>query len=292
MNGYSNQGLNTLVVNGKERSYQIRLPSNEIEPSEGYPLIIALHGFGGNARTIETVSNLTEICEKEDIIVVYPNGYAKQKNAYFYSWNAGFCCGDAYDNNSNDVQFIDQLITEIKEKNTINDQKIGVTGISNGGMLTHKIGTELGHKLSVIFPISASIGGWRTETSSFETLTDTPTQVNVVLFHGTADRYVPYNGGLSKGNMYKLLSVEESVNYWITHNQCSPFPEKSSNETQNVIKETYSGGISETAVTLYTLVDGMHAWPGGTKGPTRNEHPFKKQDCDASQLIVDYMLKL
>lgn len=73
------------------------------------------------------------------------------------------------------------------------------------------------------------------------------------LFHGLMDNAVPYNGSQI------FLSVNESVSFWVKHDECSEEPLREVGEV--TIKETYGGGVNGTEVVLYTFINGGHEWP-------------------------------
>ena len=55
--------------------------------------------------------------------------------------------------------FIQILIETLQEKYTINSSRIYATGISNGGIMTYRVGAELSHIFAAIAPVAAQIGG-------------------------------------------------------------------------------------------------------------------------------------
>jgi poly(3-hydroxybutyrate) depolymerase len=102
----------------------------------------------------------------------------------------------------------------------------------------------------------------------------------VIVFHGLKDLNLPYDGGWVNGtirlfntnikkdiNTY-FLSVNESVSFWVNHNNCNPEPEV--NESGNIIKTTYVEGDDDSEVVLFTVKDGGHEWFGSPLFPDRN----------------------
>ena len=90
--------------------------------------------------------------------------------------------------------------------------------------------------------------------------------VAVVMFHGTADTYVPYAGG--QGSAVREPRVDPPVAaataFWAAHDRCVPSPQI--RERGHIREETYAGGAAGTEVVLYTIRGGGHAWPGGECG--------------------------
>ena len=59
---------------GKAMPYSVYVPT-AYDPHRAYPLIMVLHGAGGDHRTVFANSNLAELAEKRGVIVVAPLGY-------------------------------------------------------------------------------------------------------------------------------------------------------------------------------------------------------------------------
>lgn len=74
---------------GLERTYFVHLPAS-YNTSISYPLIFAMHGGGLlGYKGIEGQSQLSQLSDSENFIVVYPEGL---KTLGFRTWNAGDCC--------------------------------------------------------------------------------------------------------------------------------------------------------------------------------------------------------
>jgi polyhydroxybutyrate depolymerase len=221
---------------------------------------------------------LNKKSDEEGFIVVYPNGHRVpgllgmifflETLVWPHLWN----CWDYCD--IDDVGFIRALINYLDSTLNIDSSKIYITGISGGGMMTYRLGTDLSDIVTAIAPVAGSIGGiWYTESTVFVPEPTHP--VSVIVFHGLQDRNLPYDGGWVNGtirlwntnikvdiNTY-FLSVDESVSFWVEHNNCNHIPEIEISESGNIIKRTYVNGTDGSEVILYTVVNGGHEWFGG-----------------------------
>lgn len=281
---FSLSQMNKITINGTVRTYNLILPP---DPSKKSALIIALHGFAGNAKTIERISNLNEYAHTYNLFIAYPNGFGTATSV-MYSWNAKFCCGNAYNSNSDDVRFIKQLIEELKIKyKAINESKIIITGISNGAMMTNRLGMELGELINGIVLVAGAIGTKFPNQFSFE-ISSTP--LDVLIFHGLKDALIPYEGGIGSFSKKNFLPAIEQVHYWNLVNNCDPIPIKEFLANDQVIKESYTSSTTGKKVTFYSILEGTHTWPGGIKGVLAAGEPVSKEICDASQIIVDYFM--
>ncbi|MEM2941111.1 MAG: PHB depolymerase family esterase [Thermoproteota archaeon] len=240
----------SIEVDGQSRHYLIHIPPS-YDGKTPLPLVVALHGYGGNSRNMETTTLFSLKADEEGFIVVYPQGISSDS-----SWNAGFCCGQAALTNMDDVEFIRRIVEKTQNDLKIDSKRIYATGLSNGGMMSHRLGAELSEIFAAIAVVAGSIG----KTPEGSLIIEVPSEaVSVIIFHGVQDQVVPYYGGAFSYE-YMFSSVDESVSFWVQANHClnTPWVETSSNG--NIIKNTYTGGINGTEVVLYTIMNGAHSW--------------------------------
>jgi polyhydroxybutyrate depolymerase len=240
---------------GLMRTYLLHVPSS-YDGKASVPLVIVLHGFPGlaaakapnseaEAAGIAATTGFTEKSDKEGFIVVYPQGIAAQWHVGF-----GFFKGDV-----DDVGFINELISRLEQRYAIDPKRIYVVGFSNGAMMAYLVGAELSDKIAAIAPVAGTIGTVMDNTS--EQIPEPSQPLSVIVFHGTADTSVPYEGG----GYWGFISVTNSVIFWVRHDGCGMTPENETISYGKVIKIIYTGGINGTEVVLYTIIDGTHTWP-------------------------------
>lgn len=70
----------TLIHNGIARSYVVRAPRESARRNERMPLVLVLHGGGGNAAIAESMTGFTKKAATEGFIVVYPEGTSRFKD--------------------------------------------------------------------------------------------------------------------------------------------------------------------------------------------------------------------
>lgn len=270
-----------------KRTYILHLPSN-FSSDNTYPLVLVFHGGGGNAENIADTTNFSQKADEEDFIVVYPDGTGKLKQRLL-TWNAGFCCGYALENDIDDVDYIKSLITHLQTQYPINESMIYATGLSNGGIMTYRLGAELSTIFAAIAPVAAQIGGQPSVEEELWCIPEPTNPVSVLAFHGTNDRRVPYDGGRPSDNdtaVYSWMSTNESIQFWVDQNQCNSFPKRNINSSKNIIIDTYLCGKNNTEVQLVTIVNGTHSWPGGEKGWKNGAEPTK--EINATNLIWEF----
>ena len=89
------------------------------------------------------MTGFTPKASAEGFIVVYPDGTSRR--APLLTWNAGHCCGYAMEQRVDDVAFISALIEDLAARFPIDRKRIYVTGMSNGAMMAHRLGSELSY---------------------------------------------------------------------------------------------------------------------------------------------------
>ena len=218
------------------------------------------------------------MADKENFVVVYPNGSGYLRTR-FLTWNSGNCCGYALARNIDDVGFISKLIDRLISDFKVDKRRVFVTGISNGGMMAHKLGCQIADKIAAIAPVAGALNVPDCKPSE---------PVAVVIFHGTEDKHVLYGGGRPIQRVDKRDRVDAPARYgftfWAARNYC--LQPVSRNESGKIVKEQFSVCGEGRDVILYTLVDGGHVWPGEAgnfwKGNT------SAQTFSATEVIWDF----
>jgi polyhydroxybutyrate depolymerase len=249
----------TITVDGRTRTYTLNLPPAYYE-SNGFSLVIAMHGGGGDANQFESTSRLSVKADAAGFIVVYPEGVKSDGVLQARTWNAGKCCDYARDNNINDVKFISALIDELLAKYKIDPKKVYATGHSNGGMLSYRLACEISEKIAAI----ATSGCTMVVTQSCNPERPVP----VLHMHSVLDARVPYTGGKGITGIY-YPPIDSVLNVWSQINTCKT--------TAQVIKDDndyrltrWTDCSNNVTIQYYLTQDGGHAWPGGLPGGGAN----------------------
>ena len=271
--------MREMVHDGRSRSYLVHLPAF-YSAKKKYPLVLVLHGGGGNATLTARMTGFSEKADREGFIAVYPNGTGRIEGL-FLTWNAGNCCGFALDEKEDDTGFLKALLQRLKREYPVDPGRVFVTGISNGGMMSYRLACELAGEIAAIGPVAGSM--------NIECRPARP--VSVVALHGTRDDYVRYEGGApgvqADWHPREDRPVRETITFWARHNRCDPSPRRE--QKGKVTAERYAGCAEGTAVVLYTIQDEGHTWPGGRKWAFWAEEPTR--EVSATDVIWDFFSK-
>lgn len=274
-----------IIVDGTQRDYYLHLPKHL--HSAHPPLLFFLHGGGQRVKKMARRSELNRLSDRYGFIVVYPVGIDKH-------WSDGRSV--TYSGKSSakvdDVKFISLLIDRLTK--SYHSQKVYVTGVSNGGIMTHRLGCELSQKLTAVAPVIANI------PKKLIKKCRPKKALPILIMNGTADPIVPWNGGtmrLFKKSMGEVVSTKASVGFWRKQNRCSskaehyPLPDTNTKDHSSVTVTRYEQCRDHSEVILYTIKGGGHTLPG-TKGMNlRRLVGEKNRDIEGIQVIVDFFLR-
>lgn len=265
----------SLAVDDRARTYLLNLPPNYYESSD-FPLVIALHGTGGNAIQFEQDYKMTEKANAEKFIIVYPEGVKNDGILGIRTWNAGYCCDYASRNNIDDVQFISLLIDHLASSFKINPKKVYVTGMSNGAMMAYRLACEIPDKITAIAPVSGSM--------MIKSPCNPSRAVPILHIHSILDSKVPPQGGTGIGGYY-YPPVDSVLRAWPGADSCTSI------EPRVEDQHTYTKYIWENCkdgicIEYYLTHDGGHAWPGGEKSRANADTP--SEAIIANDVIWDF----
>lgn len=262
-------------VDGSERHYLLHVPSSH-DDSQPVPLVLDFHGGGGNPSTQMRTSQFGALAEEKGFIVAYPYGTGKLEDK-FLTWNGGACCGYAVETQVDDVRFVRALVAEIEAQYNIDRKRIYATGLSNGGIMAFRLACDAADVFAAVAPVAGTLNYPRCNPSE---------PVSIIEFHGTADGHINYNGGAGPDSLVDLPfnSVNDSIAFWLKANQCDLTPQT---ETFSDIQHDTYLCMQGTAVELYTIIGGKHAWPG-SEGPAWRGGDKPTQSISATDLIWEF----
>jgi polyhydroxybutyrate depolymerase len=240
------------------------------------PVVIVLHGGGGNAANAVRMTGFNRVAAREGLIVVYPNGTSARPGGRFLTWNAGHCCAAAMDAAVDDVGFVAAIVDALIASGRADPSRVYVTGMSNGAMMTHRLGRELSSRVAAIAPVVGAVFG-------DEPAPQAPMPAFVVT--GAEDAIVPPSGG--RLAVRQLLGQRQAADrdvapamaqatYWARHNGCGePVRTEAAAYRQTAWADCRSGA----PVTFVSVAGNGHAWPGGEPGRAGAAQPSRAYDA-------------
>ncbi len=280
-----------LEFGGIARTYRLYVPPS-YNNAKVVPLLVLLHGGGTDGRNMVRFTGFNRIADDEGMIVVMPDGVDRH-------WNDGReqTGYRAHDQKVDDVGFISALIELLSKEFKIDNRRVYVAGISNGGMMSYRLGLELADKIAAIAPVVASVP----EPVSKKKWDGRP--VPAVIINGTEDPLVSWDGGevrILRRTAGRVLSVPDAVRFWTEHNHCvakprvTILPDNDPGDGMQVIKTEYIAESSGADVTFYAVEGGGHTWHGPRPfvqylPPSRIGRACK--DFDATEAIWEFFVK-
>lgn len=246
---------------GLKRYVLVHIPASYNKGENAVPLVLMFHGGSGTSHQAARSYHWKEKSDAEGFIVAFPDGTGN-----IQTWNSGHCCGSSRRNDIDDIGFVRLLITEFQAKLNINNKMIYATGMSNGGMMSHLLASEMSDVFAAVAPVAGTIGGRAAIGEPIEYI-DVPTNpIPIIMFHGFEDTNVKYKGGRSTGGFRTTrvdISQSMCVKFWVKANKTERKPEIKKSESGNIITAIFSDPVNNADVVHVTIKNQGHAWPGG-----------------------------
>jgi polyhydroxybutyrate depolymerase len=262
----------TVRHGGRDRTYVV----HDFGRSGSAPVVVVLHGGGGNAANAIRMTGFDRIAAREGAIAVYPDGTAARERVRMLTWNAGHCCAAAMDADVDDVGFIAAIVDALIASGRADASRVYVTGMSNGAMMTHRIGRELSSRVAAIAPVVGAVFGDEAPPRG-------PVPAFVIV--GAEDQVVPPAGGPLTVRLLlgrrpaadrDAAPAIAQADYWARHNGCG---EPARSVTAAYAKTEWRTCRSAAPVVFVSVKDNGHAWPGGEPGRANAAPPTKAFDA-------------
>ena len=224
------------------------------------------------------LTRFNHIADREGFVVAYPDGYLRH-------WTD---TPDTGHKGVDDLAFVLAIIERLTNTNAIDPSKVYAAGISNGGFFSQRLAIEFPEKISAIATVAATMQASLAETRAISK------PVSVMMFHGTSDPLVPFEGGrVRAGARREILSAHDSAVKWAQLNGCAPSPTVQqlpirSEDSTRVRVENFAACPGNTKVIMYVIEGGGHTWPGGWQYLPERIIGKTSRNVDASEEIVAF----
>jgi polyhydroxybutyrate depolymerase len=264
----------TIVSGGLSRSYSVHVP-RLAGAGTPLPLVLALHGRLGTGEGQAQLTDFNAVADQFGFIVVYPDGYQR-------SWADGRGTTPADKAGVDDVAFLGAVLDQVMARVRVDAARIYVTGMSNGGFMTERLGCDLARRFAAIAVVAANFDQRLAARCA-------PSHaLPVLLIHGSDDPLVPEAGGVMDGE--PILSTAATVQRWASLDDCdltaamTHLPQTVSDGT-SVQRSTYSGCQGSAQVVYYDILGGGHTWPDGLQYLPVSLIGKTSRNLDASTVI-------
>ena len=249
----------TITSSGVERWFFERVPPAH-DGQQPLPLVLDFHGYSEGAEIHLLMSALGPFGDEQGFVTLTPQGTGPVPR-----WDTTL--------GSPDLVFVGDLLDHAEATLCIDTNRVFATGLSNGAFMSSAIACAYADRVAAVAPVAGirDVNGCAQERP-----------VPVVAFHGTADGFVAYDGGLGEraldlpapdgsGRTLREAGVEPSAGErtpsvpdiarsWADRNGCTG-AELETAVSVDVALLTY-GCPAGAEVELYRVDGGGHSWPG------------------------------
>jgi polyhydroxybutyrate depolymerase len=252
-------------------------------PPTPLPLVVDLHGWGETAAVQQVFSGLAAYGDSHSYITLLP-----QRDGPVPLWNLAL--------GGPDLDFLAAMLDQAEGALCVDQARVFVAGMSNGAMMSSSVACQFADRVAAVAPVAG--------------LTDTPgckpaRPIPIISFHGTADPILAYTGGFGPGVLslptpdgkstlgaagVKVgggTPVPDIAAAWAARDGCSKTP-----TMQQVASDVALSSFScpaPTAVELYSVTAGGHAWPGSpTSAAAAAIHGPTTMSISATALIWSF----
>lgn len=255
----------TFTSGGRERSYVQYVPAGAT-PGEPGPLVIDITAYAP-ATLEESFSGFTKpdtdgriMADEVGAVVLTPepvNG-----GGALLTWN--YVGTDGW---TDDQQFFADLLDRAQAQHCIDERRVLVMGFAVGAVMGSIVTCEQADRIAALVTVSGLYSPDDCEPAR---------PVPVLSFHGTGDRFVPFDGGVGAGAgnlgldpetvrglvfMAARPGARASSQAWADHDGCTGAPEEQP-AGAGVTHVAWTTCRDGATVELYVIDGGEHTWPG------------------------------
>ena len=225
-----------LVSGGRQRTYRLFVPPGH-DGRRRLPLVLDLHGSGGNAAGQARTSGFEAVAAAEGFLVATLDADGGR-------WNVPVQPGRA-----DDVAYVSDVIDHVAARACTDQSRVYATGFSGGGRMTSLLGCRLTARLAAIAPVSALRFPAPCAGRPLPVLT----------FHGLADPQNTYDGHVPGRNGEWEESVPEALAGWASRNGCKGNVKLE--DPPGPLSTMHYDGCADDADVRLIRIDGLgHRW--------------------------------
>lgn len=240
----------------RERTFTYWCPTTAT-PEKPAALVMVLHGSLGSSDTIGRWSGLRQLAEEKGFAVCFPNAIGG-------SWRDGRMADDD-DPPMDDVAYLDALLDRLLADLPLDAQRVYFAGMSSGAMMAQRYALTHPERVAALGLVAGPL------PKSLAKEATLPAPISVLVFHGTSDPIVPFEGGAALQRYGEVLSAAATVKFWAELDQCKATIAEEEIGPRDpvsglrVTRAGYRAGRGGAETVLYVVEGAGHTWPGVNK---------------------------
>lgn len=280
-----------IQINTDERTFYYYVPKQIA--GRRYSLLFLLHGGGGTGDGMIYLTRISDYAEEQGFIAVFPEGIGNR-------WNDGRNVKTSLTDqrNTDDVYFLKSLALLFQARYPIDEKRIHIAGISNGGFMTQRVLCEANDIFVSGFSVAANT------SLNLSKFCQVNHPVSIGFIFGKRDDVVPYDGGEVKipyqegGTTKRLaggetISFQDSILFWKKQLQCEfetkkRLPKMNRFWGQEIRFESFINRVTNSKVHSYLIEEGGHIWPHGFYYVSEKNYGYFSDDLDATKHILKF----
>ena len=235
------------------REFYIVNPSN-LNSDNQLPLLISLHGGADYADANMQYTGFLDIINEKGFVAIFPQGTVAAGKGDT-GWYAG---GDCTNLEVCDLSFIERLIDYSIEDLNIDENRVYVSGFSNGAFMVYTLACFLSNKVAAFAPVSGSMS-----PDDYQ-ICNPQRPIPVIHIHGTSDDSIPI-----QGNDY-VTPLQQVSSYLSSLNNCSQnsiINGEDTNEDGYAWYSEISSNCNQGVIVNFTYLENFgHSWPSTESG--------------------------
>ena len=252
-------GEQQIDLSGTDGRYYLRHVPPAHDGTTPTPLVLDLHGYSEGAAVHEQLSAMGPYGDTAGFVTITPQGSGPVPR-----WDETL--------GSDDLTFLGHVLDDAEQTLCIDQNRVYVTGLSNGAFMTSAMACQFADRVAAAAPVAGirDIDGCNPSRP-----------VPVIAFHGTADGFVDYQGGLGQaaldlpapdgsGRTLRDMgtidgstqgpSIPDITAAWASRNGCGTAPTEQKIASDVTLLSFPCPAGDE--VELYRIEGGGHTWPG------------------------------
>ena len=266
---------------GRERVYWLHEPPS-LPADRPVPLVLVFHGGGSDGPATEKLTGFDAVADRERFLVAYPEGVDKH-------WNDGRDVSSfrTWRERVDDVAFVAAVLDDVARSRSIDPARVFATGMSNGAIFSNFLALKLSERIAAIAPVAGGLA------APLPSVLRPARPVSVLLFNGTDDPLVPFEGGAVARTHGRVVGAEETARRWARADGGAGSPLRDAPSARpgaacRLERSRWSGGRDGTEVVLNALVGGGHTWPGGPQYLPKTLVGVACREPDATRAIWEF----